>query len=199
MADERSGARGGRGGPVWGPRRSAGSLLLAAAVFGVLNTLFKPVLQLITLPVALVTFGIAWFFVSMLMLDLTRAIVSGFYINGFWTLVWATVIVWVVNMVLDFTPGPWQIAGKRGRINRRSHPPIAAKLPLSSRPRRRPRRRADRRRPAARCAQPCSSRLQQCVGRLRAGRAERAVHDEAGTAAMPSAAPMRSSSRTSAA
>ena len=98
---------------------SAGSLLLAAAVFGVLNTLFKPVLQLITLPVALVTFGIAWFFVSMLMLDLTRAIVSGFYINGFWTLVWATVIVWVVNMVLDFTPGPWQIAGKRGRINRR--------------------------------------------------------------------------------
>jgi putative membrane protein len=97
---------------------SAGSLLLAAAVFGVLNTLFKPVLRLITLPVALVTFGIAWFFVSALMLVLTRDIVSGFFIHGFWTLVWATVIVWVVNMALDFIPGPWQIAGKRGRINR---------------------------------------------------------------------------------
>jgi putative membrane protein len=98
---------------------SAGALLLAAAVFGVLNTLFKPLLRLVTLPVAVLTLGVAWFFVSMLMLDLTDAIVSGFFIHGFWTLVWATLIVWVVNMALDFTPGPWQIAGKRGRINRR--------------------------------------------------------------------------------
>jgi putative membrane protein len=98
---------------------SAGSLLFAAAIFGVLNTLFKPVLRLITLPAALLTFGLAWFFVSMLMLAITRDIASGFFIHGFWTLVWATVIVWVVNLALDFTPGPWQIAGKRGRINRR--------------------------------------------------------------------------------
>jgi putative membrane protein len=96
-----------------------GSLLFAAAVFGVLNTLFKPLLRFITLPLALLTLGIAWFFVSMLMLDLTDVIVSGFHINGFWTLVWATVIVWLANLALDFTPGPWQIAGKRGRINRR--------------------------------------------------------------------------------
>lgn len=98
---------------------SVGSLLFAAAVFGVLNTVFKPLLRFITLPLALLTFGIAWFFVSMLMLDLTDAIVSGFHIDGFWTLVWATLIVWVVNLALDFIPGPWQIAGKRGRINRR--------------------------------------------------------------------------------
>ena len=95
-----------------------GSLLLAAAVFGVLNTLFKPLLRLITLPLAVLTLGIAWFFVSMLMLDLTDAIVSGFAIHGFWTLVWSTLIVWLVNLALDFIPGPWQIAGKRGRINR---------------------------------------------------------------------------------
>ena len=95
-----------------------GSLLVAALVFGVLNTMFKPLLRLITLPFAVLTLGLAWFFVSMLMLDLTAAIASGFFIDGFWTLVWATVMVWIVNMVLDFTPGPWQIAGKRGRINR---------------------------------------------------------------------------------
>ena len=98
--------------------KNFGSLLFAAAVFGVLNTLFKPLLRFITLPLALLTFGIAWFFVSMLMLDLTDAIVSGFNISGFWTLVWSTIIVWLVNLALDFTPGPWQIAGKRGRINR---------------------------------------------------------------------------------
>lgn len=91
------------------------ALLEAAAVFGVLNTLLKPLLRLITLPLAILTFGIAWFFVSLLMLVITRGIVSGFHIHGFWALVEATLIVWVVNLVLDFTPGPWQITGRRRR------------------------------------------------------------------------------------
>jgi putative membrane protein len=92
-----------------------GSLLLAAFVFGVLNTLLKPLLRLVTLPLAILTLGIAWFFVSLLMLVITNDIVSGFHIHGFWTFVEATLIVWAVNMVLDFTPGPWQITGKRRR------------------------------------------------------------------------------------
>jgi putative membrane protein len=92
-----------------------GSLLAAAAVFGILNTAVKPLLRFITLPLAILTFGIAWFFVSLLMLVITRAIVSGFHIDGFWTFVWATLIIWFVNLVLDFTPGPWQVTGKRRR------------------------------------------------------------------------------------
>ena len=91
------------------------SLLEAAAVFGVLNTLLKPLLRFITLPLALLTLGIAWFFVSLLMLVITNGIVSGFHVDGFWTYVWATLIIWIVNMVLDFTPGPWQVTGKRRR------------------------------------------------------------------------------------
>src|ERR1700758_4143178 len=94
-----------------------GALLAAAAVFGVLNTLLKPLLRLVTLPLALLSFGIAWFFVSLLMLVLTKDIVGGFQIHGFWTLVGATLIVWLVNLALDFTPGPWQITGRRRRLN----------------------------------------------------------------------------------
>jgi putative membrane protein len=94
-------------------------LLEAAAVFGVLNTVLKPFVRLITLPLAVLTLGIAWFFVSMLMLWLTDLIVGGFHLSGFWTLVQATLIVWIVNLVLDFTPGPWQVSGKRGRRKRR--------------------------------------------------------------------------------
>jgi putative membrane protein len=96
----------------------AGSLLLAAAVFGVLNTALKPLLRLLTLPLAILTLGIAWFFVSMLMLVITKSIVHGFQIHGFWTLVSATLIVWLVNVVLDFTPGPWQVTGHRRRARR---------------------------------------------------------------------------------
>jgi hypothetical protein len=58
----------------------------------------------------------------MLMLVITRAIVSGFQIHGFWTLVAATLIVWVVNLVLDLTPGPWQVTGHRRRRWQRRHP-----------------------------------------------------------------------------
>lgn len=94
---------------------SAGALLAAAAVFGVLNTILKPLLRLVTLPLAILTLGIAWFFVSLLMLVLTSDIVRGFHIHGFWTLVEATLIVWVVNVVLDFLPGPWQVTGHRRR------------------------------------------------------------------------------------
>ena len=96
-----------------------GALLAAAAVFGVLNTVLKPLLRLLTLPLAILTFGLAWFFVSMLMLVITQGIVDGFDIHGFWTLVAATLIVWLVNMALDHTPGPWQVAGRRARRQRR--------------------------------------------------------------------------------
>jgi putative membrane protein len=94
---------------------SAGALLLAGAVFGALNTMLKPLLRLLTLPLALLTFGIAWFFVSLLMILLTEAIVPGFNVNGFSALIEATVIVWIVNVILDLLPGPWQLAGPRRR------------------------------------------------------------------------------------
>ena len=97
---------------------SAGSLIAAAAVFGVLNTILKPLLLFVTLPLALLTLGIAWFFVAMAMLALTDSIVGGFNIDGFWTLALATVIVWLVNLVLDATPGPWQLAGRRRWLGR---------------------------------------------------------------------------------
>ncbi len=97
---------------------NAGDLLIAAAVFGVLNTLLKPVLRLVTLPLAILTLGVAWLFVSMLMLVITKSIVHGFHIHGFTALLEATLIIWVVNIALDLLPGPWQLTGKRRRRHR---------------------------------------------------------------------------------
>jgi putative membrane protein len=89
-------------------------LLTAAAVFGLLNTIVKPILRLLTLPFAVVTLGIAWFFVSMLMLWLTDLLVKGFDIHGFWTYVWATVAVWAVNVLIELVTLPWRrVRGSR--------------------------------------------------------------------------------------
>jgi putative membrane protein len=87
---------------------SAGDLIRAALLFGILNTILKPILRLLTLPLAFITLGLIWFGVAMLMLWLTDLFVSGFEIHGFRTLVEATLIVWAVNVVLDFVPGPWR-------------------------------------------------------------------------------------------
>jgi putative membrane protein len=88
---------------------SAGTLILAAAVYGLLATFVKPLLKLLTLPLAILTLGIAWFFVAMFILWLTDVIVSGLHIDGFWDLAGGTVIVWAVGVVADF----WLFPKKR--------------------------------------------------------------------------------------
>lgn len=80
---------------------SAGTLILAALVYGILATFVKPVLKLLTFPLMLLTLGIAWFFVAMFILWLTDAIVGGLHIDGFWTLVGGTIVVWAVGALAD--------------------------------------------------------------------------------------------------
>jgi putative membrane protein len=85
-----------------------GALLEAALIFGLLNSLVKPILKTVTLPLAVVTLRLIWFVISAAMLKLTALIISSFDIHGFMTLVWATIVVWLVNLGLDIAPGPWR-------------------------------------------------------------------------------------------
>jgi putative membrane protein len=76
----------------------AGTLLLAALVLTVANAIVKPIVTILSLPLIILTLGIALFFVSLAMLALTAALVDGFDLGGFWPAVAATFIVWVVNL-----------------------------------------------------------------------------------------------------
>jgi len=76
---------------------SVAAVIGAALVYALLSSFVKPALKFLTFPLAIVTLGIAWFFVAMFILWLTTVIVGGFHIEGFWTLVGATVIVWAVG------------------------------------------------------------------------------------------------------
>ena len=90
-----------------------GALILAGVVFGIVNTVVKPIVTVLALPVILLSFGIALFFVNMLMLALTDWVVNGLVIDGFWTLVGATLLVWAVNVVIE------SVFGVRGHARRR--------------------------------------------------------------------------------
>jgi putative membrane protein len=78
-----------------------GSLLLGAAVLGLGNAFLKPLLALLTLPLVLVTLGLSYFALNVLMLALAEWIAPDFSIDGFWTYVGATIIVWLVNWLLN--------------------------------------------------------------------------------------------------
>ncbi len=73
----------------------------AGAVFGIVNWLVKPIVTLLSLPLIILTLGIALFFVNLLMLYITSWVVPGFDIDGFWSAVGATIIIWLVNTVLQ--------------------------------------------------------------------------------------------------
>ena len=79
-----------------------GSLLLGAFVLTIGNTILKPILAILTLPLILVTFGLAYFALNVLMLALAEWIAPNFVINGFWTYVGATIVVWLVNVTVGW-------------------------------------------------------------------------------------------------
>jgi putative membrane protein len=78
-----------------------GSVILGAAVLGVANAIVKPILALLTLPLILFTLGLFYFVLNVAMLALAEWITPDFSINGFWTYVGATIVVWLVNWILN--------------------------------------------------------------------------------------------------
>jgi putative membrane protein len=76
-------------------------LVVAALVFSVVNIFVRPVVILFTLPLVILTLGVALFFINLLMLYLTSWIVDDFTVDSFWEAILATIIIWIVNMVLE--------------------------------------------------------------------------------------------------
>jgi putative membrane protein len=79
-----------------------GSLLVGALVLMLGNAILKPILAILTLPLVVVTFGLSYFAINVLMLALAEWVASDFSIDGFWTYVGATIVVWIVNVVVGF-------------------------------------------------------------------------------------------------
>ncbi len=76
------------------------SYFLGALTLTIGNAIIKPILALLTLPLIIITFGLAYFAINVAMLALAEWVAPHFSINGFWTYVGATIVVWFVNFVL---------------------------------------------------------------------------------------------------
>jgi putative membrane protein len=86
--------------------RGALSAILAALVLGLVNAIVRPLAILLTLPLTVVTFGLFLLVINGVMLKLAAAIVPGFRIRGFMPAVWGSLLLTVLNLLIDAFMGP---------------------------------------------------------------------------------------------
>ncbi|GAA4324520.1 phage holin family protein [Pigmentiphaga soli] len=80
---------------------SFGSALIAALVLGLLNSLVKPVLVLLTLPITIVTLGLFLIVLNALLFWFAGSILKGFQVNGFWWAVAGALLYSLISGVLS--------------------------------------------------------------------------------------------------
>jgi putative membrane protein len=83
-----------------------GTLLWVALLFTLVNLLLKPLAQLISLPLILVTLGLFALVVNACMLLFTAWLTDGLEIDGFWPAVWGSILISLVLMVAEAVLDP---------------------------------------------------------------------------------------------
>ncbi|HEY6643077.1 phage holin family protein [Povalibacter sp.] len=89
---------------------TAGTLLGAALLLGVVNAVIRPIAVVLTLPLTLVTLGFFLLVINAGMLGLVALLLDGFSISSFWTALGASLIVSVTSWVAS------GLIGNSGRI-----------------------------------------------------------------------------------
>ena len=78
------------------------SALFVALFLGIVNTLIRPVLILVTLPINIITLGLFTFVINAAIVLLASSVIKGFEVSGFWTAMLFSVVLSVVNYVLHW-------------------------------------------------------------------------------------------------
>lgn len=73
-----------------------GAAIAAAVVLGIANTVIRPLLVILTLPVTILTLGLFMLVINALMVEFAAWVVPGFHVAGFW---WALVFSIVVSII----------------------------------------------------------------------------------------------------
>ncbi len=84
----------------------AGSFIFAAIMLGLVNAFIRPVALLLTLPITLVTLGLFLFVVNAAMFGLVAWMLDGFYVAGFWSAVFGSIVVSITATISSWYIGP---------------------------------------------------------------------------------------------
>jgi putative membrane protein len=89
---------------------SVGRLLLVSAVFGIVNSLLRPLLAILTCPLILLTLGLFMLVINALLLMITGWLSAswnlGFTVSGFWAAFFGGIVVGFVSFALSAALAP---------------------------------------------------------------------------------------------
>ena len=86
------------------------SALFAAAILGILNVFFRPILIILTLPINILTLGFFTFVINALILKMASGVISGFEVHGFWSAVFGALVISAFNWILN------SLINEKGRV-----------------------------------------------------------------------------------
>jgi putative membrane protein len=81
------------------------TLLVVGAIFGVITSVVRPIVNLLSLPLIILTLGLMLIVTNALMLLLTSKVAGTFglqfHVEGFWTAVFGAIVISIVSIVVE--------------------------------------------------------------------------------------------------
>ncbi len=77
------------------------SALFVALFLGIVNTLVRPLLVIITLPINILTLGLFTFVINAMLVLLASKVVHGFAVKGFWWAMLFSIILSIIQYILN--------------------------------------------------------------------------------------------------
>ena len=78
-----------------------GTAIIVAIVLGLLNAFLKPILVFLTIPITIMTLGLFYFVINILMVYLAAYLVDGFNVTGVIAAILFSIVVTVVTWIID--------------------------------------------------------------------------------------------------
>lgn len=91
--------------------------LVAALILGLINTLLRPLLIFLTLPVTVVTFGLFILVINGLLFWFAGSVLKGFEVSGFWTGVLGALLYSIFSSVLAML-----FFDRKNKVENHQHP-----------------------------------------------------------------------------
>ena len=86
--------------------QGTGSLIFAAILLALVNAIVRPVAFILTLPLTIVTMGLFIFVLNAAMFGLVASMLDNFYVAGFWSAIFGSIIVSITSTIASWYIGP---------------------------------------------------------------------------------------------
>jgi len=76
------------------------SAFFAAAILGILNAFFRPILLVLTLPINILSLGLFTFVLNAILLIMVSGVIPGFDVYGFWSGLFGSLLISLISWII---------------------------------------------------------------------------------------------------